>query len=348
LTPRERFRSVMNFGPVDRLPCLEWAPYWKLTLERWRREGLPENVDPRDWFQLDRHALHIISPVRTTAPRPHHHGAGLVESESDYEAFLQHLYPDPEEAVDSARFSEDIREQTAGDTVLWISLLGFFWFPRVLFGIEKHLYAFYDQPALMHRMNQDLLQFNLRCANYVMSRCVPDLVYISEDMSYNHGAMISRQQFDEFLAPYYRLILSPLKKCGVPCFVDTDGFVEDIIPWFLEVGIDGFLPIERQAGNDVARIRRTYPRLRLVGGFDKTVMHRGEAAIRAEFERLLPVMRSGGFLVGVDHQTPPEVSLNDYALYVQLLKEYCALAGQASAPTELPQTLSSSPGERAE
>ena len=37
----------------------------------------------------------------------------------------------------------------------------------------------------------------------------------------------------------------------------------------------------------------------MVGGYDKTLMHRGEPAMRAEFERLGPVMRQGGFIPSV-------------------------------------------------
>ncbi len=55
-------------------------------------------------------------------------------------------------------------------------------------------------------------------------------------------------------------------------------------------------------------------------------MHRGEAAIRKEFERLLPVMRSTRFVPSVDHQTPPGVSMEDYRLYLELLREYAAKA----------------------
>jgi hypothetical protein len=52
------------------------------------------------------------------------------------------------------------------------------------------------------------------------------------------------------------------------------------------------------------------------------VMNRGEAAMRAEFERLAPLMNSGGFIPSVDHQTPPGVSLAEYRSYVRLLEEY--------------------------
>ena len=35
----ERFRAVMNFQPVDRLPRWEWAMWWDKTIARWKRRG---------------------------------------------------------------------------------------------------------------------------------------------------------------------------------------------------------------------------------------------------------------------------------------------------------------------
>ena len=60
----------------------------------------------------------------------------------------------------------------------------------------------------------------------------------------------------------------------------------------------------------------------MIGHYDKMVMNRGETAIRAEFERLLPLMRSGKFVPSVDHQTPPGVSLEEYRVYLRLFEEY--------------------------
>ena len=39
MTHPERFRAVMNFQPVDRLPCHEWAVWWDKTVARWAGEG---------------------------------------------------------------------------------------------------------------------------------------------------------------------------------------------------------------------------------------------------------------------------------------------------------------------
>jgi uroporphyrinogen-III decarboxylase len=65
---------------------------------------------------------------------------------------------------------------------------------------------------------------------------------------------------------------------------------------------------------------------KIIGAYDKMVMSKGEAAMRAEWERLLPAMKTGGFIPSCDHQTPPEVSLENYKIYLELMKEYCRKA----------------------
>ena len=80
----------------------------------------------------------------------------------------------------------------------------------------------------------------------------------------------------------------------------------------------------------MAVLRRAHPEMRFIGHFDKMTMPKGESAMRAEFERLLPAAARGGFLVSCDHQTPPGVSYENYKTYVTLFREYAAKAGARS------------------
>lgn len=59
------------------------------------------------------------------------------------------------------------------DYANWITLDGFFWFPRTLFGIENHLLAFYDEPELMLEINQDLADYHKRVVEVVYTRIHP-------------------------------------------------------------------------------------------------------------------------------------------------------------------------------
>jgi uroporphyrinogen-III decarboxylase len=101
-----------------------------------------------------------------------------------------------------------------------------------------------------------------------------------------------------------------------------------LVPWLEEVGISGVLPLERQAGVDGMLLREKFPELRMVGHFNKLVMNQGPQAIRSEFERLIPLMKTGGFILSVDHQTPPGVSLEEYRGYLQLFEEYSLSAAK--------------------
>ena len=96
------------------------------------------------------------------------------------------------------------------------------------------------------------------------------------------------------------------------------------VDWYASVGADGMFPLERQAGVDVSTYLDKQPQMAFLGHFDKMCMKHGEVAMRAEFERILPSMQRGKVISSVDHQTPPDVSIDNYKAYVSLLHEYAA------------------------
>jgi hypothetical protein len=327
MKPRERLIAVLDGAmPDDRLPMIEWAAWWDKTIDRWKGEGMPADLSWSEslrYFGLDE--LHNIAATPDVPPAASH-GAAVITGEAGYEALRDRLYAPPriEGLVESARSL--LARHEAGDIGIRVWLDGFFWYPRRLFGIEPHLYAFYDYPELMRRINGDLLNFNLQALEALFSVLKPDFVGMAEDMSYNHGPMLSYGLFKEFLLPSYKKLSAFCKSRRVRLLVDSDGDVGLMVPWLLEAGIEGVYPLERQAGVDIGRLRRDYPEFIMMGGYDKMVMTGGEGAMRAEFERILPVMRSGRYIPSVDHQTPPGVSFHDYQIYVGLFREYCERA----------------------
>lgn len=333
MSARERFHAVMNFQPFDRLPLLEWAMWWNKTIDRWHGEGLPSAVaNHRDLcrhFGLDLYLQDWIGTRRPGCPEPSGHGMGIIRNEDDYERIRLLLFPAPD-AGRIAQWRQLAEQQKRGECVAWVTMEGFFWLPRTLFGIEPHLYAFYDHPELMHRINSDLADWILGIFDAMDPVLTPDFMTFAEDMSYNHGPMLSKELFDEFIKPYYLKVLPRLKDRGILAIIDSDGEVTVPAFWFEEAGLDGILPLERQAGVDIARLRREHARMRFIGHFDKMTMSQGEAVMRAEFERLLPTASQGGFLISCDHQTPPGVSYDDYRLYLSLFAEYAAEAGRRS------------------
>ncbi len=332
MNTRERFHAIMNFQPFDRLPILEWAVWWDKTIERWHTERLPPEITDRyeicSHFGLDMYKQDWFELRTSDCPQPPSHGAGIIASDTDYQHILPHLYP--QNPVNFKMWQSWAKKQQRGEVVLWFTIDGFFWFARTLLGIERHLYAFYDQPELIHRINTDLADWMIRVIEQVCSVCTPDFMTFAEDMSYNNGPMLSRELYNEFMLPYYNRVIPVLRKYGVIPIIDSDGDISIPAYWFEEAGIDGILPLERQAGVDLAALRREHPKMKFIGHFDKMTMDKGEAVMRAEFERLLPIAAQGGYLIGCDHQTPPGISYQNYKLYLGLFGEYAEKAGRMS------------------
>ncbi len=325
---RTRFRKALNFEPVDRLPVIEWASWWDKTVARWHGEGLPPRLGERNgselqgYFGLDVHEQCWIRPSAPDFPWPAEKGKGPVADMDGYLKVRDFLYP--RTAFDADTVKGWAARQEKGEIAVWITLEGFFWHPRELLGITGHFLSLYDKPELIHAMNRDLADYHMRAIDGFCAICRPDFMTFAEDMSYNNGPMISRELFETFMAPYYRQVLPKLREHDIIPIIDSDGNIESIIPWYLDIGIDGFLPLEKQAGFDIVKVRKRHPRARFIGGYDKMVMSGTEGEMRAEFERILPVMREGGYIPSCDHQTPPEVSLDNYRTYIRLLWEYCS------------------------
>ena len=325
MSNRENFKAVLNFVKPERLPVIEWASWWDKTVDNWRKFNPmcpKEKQELFRFFSLDRHEQFWISPRGRECPSAVFHGASIIKSYQEYREIKKYLYPQEnlkklERNLKSVKAAHD-----SGEIAVWFTLEGFFWFPRTLLGIENHLYSFYDEPDLLRNINSDLIRFHKNTFEVIYGVLYPELMTFAEDMSYNHGSMLSHELFNEFIKPCYDELVPLIKKNGTKVLIDTDGQVEPLIPWLINCGIEGCLPLERMAGVDVNRIRENFPRWIMIGGYDKTVIHKGENAMREEFERLLPTIRSGGFIPSVDHQTPPDVSEENYRIFVKLLHEY--------------------------
>jgi uroporphyrinogen decarboxylase len=106
--------------------------------------------------------------------------------------------------------------------------------------------------------------------------------------------------------------------------LDSDGSIDQLIPIWLDAGVTGVYPLEVAAGEDVVALRRKYgKRLAMFGGVDKRILARGRAEIeRHLFQDVkLPwMLMQGGYTPLIDHSVPPDVSLENFMYYWNIVK----------------------------
>lgn len=269
---------------------------------------------------------------RDKASGQEHEYRQIVTCENDWEILREHAANEQERyfSADAVRaaFAPLKAGHDAGEYSIRLNLEGFFWVPRELLGVEEHLYAFYDEPVLLHSICDYMLEIYSTSLGEAVRMLEPDVVYIMEDLSGKNGSMLSGEHFDEFVGAYYKKLNPLLKQWGAGnVFVDTDGVFSQMIPNFIAAGVDGFLPMDVNAGMDIVKVREQFASLKFIGGFNKLCIAEGKDAIDCEFERILPVIRGGGYIPGADHQVSPETSLANYCYYIKKLSEVMRQAG---------------------
>lgn len=222
------------------------------------------------------------------------------------------------------RWSDLVAGYRQRDYPLGVVLDGFFSLPREMLGLENQSMMYYDNPRLMHDINEHVCRVWLTVMEELLSQLDLDLVYFWEDMSFKNGPLLSPGHFEEFVVPYYKRMTDFLKSHGIDIiFVDTDGDCRKLIPGFIEGGVTGLYPFEVMAGMDVAEIRKQYPKLLMMGGVDKTKIAHGKEAIDAELHSKLPfVLSQGGYVPFCDHLVPPDVPWENFLYYRQEVQKY--------------------------
>lgn len=199
---------------------------------------------------------------------------------------------------------------------------GFFGFLRYLMGFENLLIKMYDDPKLIKDINEFFLNYIIKAWSKILEDVEVDCAYIWEDMAYKSGSMISPDMFREFLSPYYKRMVGFLRENGVDIIlVDSDGYIEELVPLMKEVGVTGLWPWEIQAGNNLLRVRKNYPDLQIIGGVDKSILRKGKNAIDKELEKASYLLKKGRFIPHIDHLIPPDSKWENFKYYRKKLNE---------------------------
>lgn len=235
---------------------------------------------------------------------------------------------------------QKIRDQGLPVKVGWP---GFYWFPRDLMGDENLCLAYYLRPELVHDILDTYENMLVAVSEELLREIEVDEMHMAEDMCYRNAMMISPDTFREFMLPHYKRLIDLYQDYGTKIFsVDTDGNLNQLVPLLIEAGINVILPCEVQAGNDIVKMRKKYgDSMAFVGGINKraladepvslvprreNVQISTKQAIDEELEYRLPLMlKTGGYIAGLDHRVLPETSLENFIYCVRKVRKYLGM-----------------------
>ncbi len=349
MTYRELFHEIMFYGDFDRMPVIHWTG-WEETLERWYGEGLPRDhtheyfgtVPQWGGVGVDLNLLPAFEEEcleETEEYRIFRQGDGVVckdwkgksciphfidftlKTAADWPEYKKRLQPDP------ARLPENLSQQIATAeasglplTVGTASMMGWI---RNWMGVEGMSYLMFDDRDCYADMVNTVADLTCWGLDQVLPHIQVDMGFGWEDICGRAGPLVSPMIFNECVAPGYRKIRNKLEEYGVKLYgIDSDGDVSALVGPWLEAGVNVQFPVEVGVWHaDGMALRRKHGKdLRIVGNFDKLTLERSQVDVLAEFDRLMPLLKDGGYLMMPDHLITPGVSLEMYKWYLDQVR----------------------------
>ena len=343
----------MRYEPVSRLAVLALEPFEQTALARWHTEGLPEGADPVEflgmsrlvhvplqWGPIPAFEQRIVSEdsqyvdavsdmgaiVRRRKDNPsmfYGHIDHPVATRQDWEAYKGHFQSTSPGRLPAAWLESVVPRLEASADPVGICFFPFFF--RLGFyamGMERFLTAFYEDPELMHEVFSHWSRFALEMLEPVLGAVQLDYALFAEDLAGKNGPLVSPRLYEEFWFPHQDPIIDLLRAHDVPviCQWSAGQFV-DLLPGMMEHGFNCTWPLEAIAGPEAAALRQRFGRGLLLGGnIAKEAVIAGPAAIDLEIDRLMPLIREGGFLPALDDMASPDMPFAHYRYMIERLQ----------------------------
>lgn len=338
MTGYERIKLTLEHKEADRAPLLLAWP-WSETITRWKNEGMPADADPSEFFGLD-DIIAGINPYGCGFPKaiknetledtathltirdgygrvcqlvkapdaPMHVLDYTIKTHDDWKKYKDTLNEDLAEG-----FDVKLREYRAKGRFVTLTPYDHYWWSYCVLGVENLCIKMATDPDMIHDMYQTYTAWSMKMLAKVTKHDVPfDALMFFADMAYKSGPLFSPAYYEEFLDPYYRCFRKWCNDHHVYMLLHSDGNMTKLIPYLIKTGFDVLNPCECRAGMDLHDLKPRWGKeLTFWGNINADIIAKGdkkqiEQEVRVKLAAGKP---GGGYLFGIDHSTPPTVSV---------------------------------------
>ncbi len=156
-----------------------------------------------------------------------------------------------------------------------------------------------------------------------------DIIKIGDDLGTQSGLMISPKMYRQYLGPLHAEFIAFIReRTAAKVLFHTDGDVMDLIPDFIEMGIDILNPVQTSAGrmSNLAELKRRFGQnMVFCGAIDthRVLPYGTPEEVRQEVRRVMNVLGpGGGYMVASVHTLMNDVSAENILAMVDAVEEF--------------------------
>jgi uroporphyrinogen decarboxylase len=340
---------TIDHQETDRVPVVD--NIWQATIDRWRNEGLSSGIEPIDYFgfemvgfgsdtgpQYKEEVISIDDEYITERDsyggvRKNHRNFTTTplivdypcKERADWEKLKPRLVPSDRRIDWVSDLRGNQRERSLGRYITFNAIVGYDKLQKYV-ASERLLRAVLREPEWI----KDMYWTD---ANLVMAMCDRmidggfqfDGAFLFCDLGYRHGPFFSPGHYEDQLHPVFKELCDFFHARDMQVILHCCGNVKELIPYFIEEGIDCIQPLEVKAGMDVIELKDEFgDQISYMGGIDVRLMNLEDLEpIEKEIrEKISAAKVGGGYVYHSDHSIPNTVSFKNYQRVIELVRKY--------------------------
>lgn len=349
IKPRDRIKLILQHREADRIPIHD-SP-WAATVDRWRSEGLPSGISASDYFGYEiaiysadtsprfptevlyENEEYVVEKNSFGGIRKNHRDYSTTpmiidypcKSREDWERIKVRLKADDYRVDWVSGLQSFYREHSRGRFIMYGAAVGYDKIQSYV-ASERLLKAIIREPDWVIDMYwTDAKLVMEMCERMIRGGFKFDGAFLYCDLGYRNGLLFSPRHFEEQLHPVFKELCRFFHAHGMYVFLHSCGRVKDLIPYFIEEGIDCLQPLEVKAGMDLIELKDKYgDKMTFMGGIDVRLMSLDDPRpIEEEIKRKITIAKEGGgYIYHSDHSVPKNISFQNYKRVIELVKKY--------------------------
>ncbi len=351
MTSKERVLAVLNHQEPDRIPIQDII--WNATVNRWKKEGLPESIDVNEYFNfeitffgadtsprfpiqiLERNEKYILETTPFGGKRKNFTDYSTtpeviespIKTKDQWKEIKKSLKPDFTRVDWASGLTNFKKQQSEGKFICYSGGFGYDILQNYI-NSENLLFAMAEDPEWIKDMIMTLAELTIVMAELMLKNGFKfDGAWMWNDMGYKNGLLFSPDLYYKTHYQADKMAYNYFHSKGMKTFLHSCGNVKELIPIMIETGLDCLQPLEVKAGMDVIELKEKFgDKISFMGGIDVRLMEKGDKEqIEEEIKKKIEAAKKGGgYIYHSDHSIPKDVSFETYKYVIETVKKYGA------------------------
>ncbi len=256
-----------------------------------------ENATYRTVFGVERDGLGYGQPLT------HPLRDATVKQVNDYP------WPDPA-WMDVSKIKQNAQQYSSEYAILggdWSP----FWHDAIdLLGMEELYLKMYSEPDVVDAVLKNMVDYYFEVSKNIFDAAadVIDIFFIGNDFGSQTGPLLGPDLFRRFMLPHLKRLIDLGHSYGLKVQMHCCGGVLELMPMFVEVGLDGFHAVQPSCrGMDLKALKEQFgDKIVFNGAIDSHhVLIEGDTKlVREKTKEVLDIMMpGGGYIAGASHDT---------------------------------------------